>query len=108
MDQTAAEEDVVGFAGDALGGLDILVNNAGIIHREDSIDMTLDDWRRVLSGTSIPFGCCLRRQASAWFRKDQARSSSCRLCWRRKAACDVPAYASSKHAVVGLTKAFCQ
>ena len=48
MDQAAAA-DVIDFASDALGGLDILVNNAGIIHREASVDMPLDDWRRVLS-----------------------------------------------------------
>jgi 2-deoxy-D-gluconate 3-dehydrogenase len=48
MDQAAAEE-VVRFATGALGGLDILVNNAGIIHREDSADMPLEEWRRVLS-----------------------------------------------------------
>ena len=48
MDQAAAA-DVTGFAKDALSGLDILVNNAGIIHREDLVDMPLEEWRRVLS-----------------------------------------------------------
>ena len=48
MDEAAAAE-VIGFATKALGGLDILVNNAGIIHRGDSADMALQDWRRVLS-----------------------------------------------------------
>ena len=45
----AAAGGVVDFAADALGGLDILVNNAGIIHREDSADLALENWRRVLS-----------------------------------------------------------
>ena len=48
MDASAANE-VVDFASNALGGLDILVNNAGIIHRENSVDMPIDAWRRVLS-----------------------------------------------------------
>jgi NAD(P)-dependent dehydrogenase (short-subunit alcohol dehydrogenase family) len=30
-----------------LGGLDILVNNAGIITRGPSVDMTLEEWRRI-------------------------------------------------------------
>ena len=48
MDATEASE-VIRFATEALGGLDILVNNAGIIHRENSVDLPLDDWRRGLS-----------------------------------------------------------
>lgn len=32
----------------AWGGLDVLFNNAGISVRDDFLDVTLDDWRRVL------------------------------------------------------------
>ena len=106
MDQAAAE-DVVSFASDALGGMDILVNNAGIIHREDSIEMPLDEWRRVLSVNldsvwllSQAAGKCMVAQGSGKIIIVSSVLAS-------QGGLHVPAYASSKHAVVGLTKALC-
>lgn len=106
MDQAAAEK-VIGFASDAMGGLDILVNNAGIIHREDSTDMPLDDWRRVLSVNLV--SAWLFSQATG--RRMIARGSGKIIIVSSVLASQgglrVPAYASSKRAVVGLTKALC-
>jgi gluconate 5-dehydrogenase len=33
---------------EAAGGIDVLVNNAGIQHREPLVDVSLEDWRRVI------------------------------------------------------------
>lgn len=106
MDEAAAAE-VVGFASDTLGGLDILVNNAGIIHREDSVDMPLDEWRRVLSVNLD----------SVWLLSQAAgRKMVAQGCGRivivssvlgTQGGLRVPAYAASKHAVIGLTRALC-
>ncbi|MFI6703136.1 SDR family oxidoreductase [Streptomyces sp. NPDC050509] len=46
------DEDAVARAVDSIesevGALDILVNNAGVQHREPLVDVSLDDWRRVV------------------------------------------------------------
>jgi 2-deoxy-D-gluconate 3-dehydrogenase len=106
MDMASARE-VVGFAADALGGLDILVNNAGIIHREDSAEMPLDDWRRVLS-VNLDSVWLLSQAAG---RKMLAQASGkiviVSSVLGAQGGLRVPAYASSKHAVLGLTKALC-
>jgi 2-deoxy-D-gluconate 3-dehydrogenase len=44
----AAAEQAVEQAQAALGGLDVCVCNAGTIHREPALDVSLEDWRRVL------------------------------------------------------------
>jgi len=103
----AAAEDVTGFASDALGGLDILVNNAGIIHREKSVDLALDDWRRVLSvnldSVWLLSQAAGRRMVAQGAGKIVIVSS---VLGAQGGLC-VSAYTSSKHAVVGLTKALC-
>jgi gluconate 5-dehydrogenase len=42
---SAAVDDIEG----AIGPIDILVNNAGIQHREPLVDVSLEDWNRVLA-----------------------------------------------------------
>jgi NAD(P)-dependent dehydrogenase (short-subunit alcohol dehydrogenase family) len=55
------------------GGLDILVNNAGIITRGPSVDMTLEEWRRIeavnIDGVFLATKACvplLRERATRW------------------------------------------
>ncbi len=106
MDASAANE-VVDFASNALGGLDILVNNAGIIHRENSVDMPIDAWRRVLSvnldSVWLLSQAAGRKMVDQGFGKIVIVSSVLGF----QGGLRVPAYASSKHAVIGLTKALC-
>ena len=106
MDADAAEK-VIGFAENALGGIDILVNNAGIIHRNASVDMALDDWRRVLS-VNLDSVWLLSQAAG---RRMVARGSGKIIIVSSvlgtQGGLTVPAYAASKHAVIGLTRALC-
>ena len=106
MTESSAEE-VIAFASDALGGLDILVNNAGIIHREPSTDMPLDDWRRVLAvnldSVWLLSQAAVKRMVAQGAGKIVIVSSVLGF----QGGLRVPAYASSKHAVLGLTKALC-
>lgn len=106
MDEAAATE-VVGFAKDALGGLDILVNNAGIIHREASVDMPFEDWRRVL-GVNLD-SVWLLSQAAGRHMVEQGAGKIVIVAsvLSSQGGLMVSGYAASKHAVVGLTQALC-
>ena len=106
MDEAAASE-VVRFATDALGGLDILVNNAGIIHREDSTDMPLDDWRRVLSVNLDSVWLLSQAAGRQMVAQGSGKIVIVASVLSSQGGLRVPAYASSKHAVVGLTRALC-
>ncbi len=106
MDQAAAAE-VIGFARDALGGLDILVNNAGIIHREESTDMPLDDWRRVLSVNLDSVWLLSQAAGKHMVAQGSGKIVIVSSVLGSQGGVFVPGYASSKHAVLGLTKALC-
>ncbi len=103
----AAADDVAGRASDALGGLDILVNNAGMIHRAETTDTSLEDWRRVLAvnldAVWLMSQACGRRMLAQGAGKIVIVSS----VLGGQGGLRVPAYASSKHAVIGLTRALC-
>ncbi len=58
-----SEDDVrrmVGAAKDAFGGLDILVNNAGIENQLPTMELTLEDWERVLRTNLTGAFLCMR------------------------------------------------
>ena len=58
-----SEPDVVAMvakAADAFGGLDILVNKAGIENKVPTLEMTLQDWERVLRTNLTGAFLCLR------------------------------------------------
>jgi NAD(P)-dependent dehydrogenase (short-subunit alcohol dehydrogenase family) len=98
-------KDVVQTIIDQAGSLDILINAAGITHRSPAIDMSLEDWDRVLrinlTGT---FLCC---QAAARVMRNQEgggamvniASLSSFMGWSL-----VAGYGASKAAVVQLTE----
>jgi 2-deoxy-D-gluconate 3-dehydrogenase len=106
MDEAAAEE-VTRFASDALGGLDILVNNAGIIHREESVDMPLEEWRRVLSVNLDSVWLLSQAAGRRMTKQGSGKIVIVSSVLGTQGGLRVPAYASSKHAVLGLTKALC-
>ncbi len=101
----AAAQDVIGFASDALGGLDILVNNAGIIHREDSTEMPLEDWRRVLSINLDSVWLLSQAAGRRMIEQGSGKIVVVASVLSSQGGLRVPAYASSKHAVLGLTRA---
>ncbi len=103
----AAAAQVVDFAKGALGGLDILVNNAGIIHREDSIEMPLDDWRRVMSVNLDSVWLLSQAAGRHMVAQGAAKIITVASVLSHQGGLRVPGYASSKHAVLGLTRALC-
>lgn len=106
MDEAAAAE-VIGFAADTLGGLDILVNNAGIIHREDSAKMALADWRRVLSVNLDSVWLLSQAAGRRMLAQGAGKIVIVASVLGSQGGLRVPAYAASKHAVIGLTRALC-
>ncbi|MEC3860279.1 SDR family oxidoreductase [Mesobacterium sp. TK19101] len=106
MDERAASE-VIDFAADTLGGLDILVNNAGIIHREDSTRMPLADWRRVLSVNLDSVWLLCQAAGTRMVAQGGGKIVIVSSVLGSQGGLRVPAYAASKHAVLGLTKALC-
>jgi 2-deoxy-D-gluconate 3-dehydrogenase len=106
MDEAAAER-VIGFAAKALGGLDILVNNAGIIHREASVDMPLADWRRVLAVNLDSVWLLSQAAGKRMVAQGSGKIVIVTSVLGTQGGLRVPAYASSKHAVIGLTRALC-
>jgi 2-deoxy-D-gluconate 3-dehydrogenase len=106
MDEAGAAE-VIGFAAEALGGVDILVNNAGIIHREDSVDMPLDDWRRVLSVNLDSVWLLSQAAGRRMVAQGSGKIVIVASVLGSQGGLRVPAYAASKHAAIGLTRALC-
>ncbi len=106
MDEAAAAE-VTRFAQDAMGGLDILVNNAGIIHREASVDMALGDWRRVLSVNLDSVWLLSQAAGKLMIGQGAGKIVIVSSVLGSQGGLKVPAYAASKHAVIGLTRALC-
>jgi len=106
MDEAAAS-DVIGVAADALGGLDILVNNAGIIHRGDSAEMAFADWRRVLSVNLDSVWLLSQAAGRRMVAQGSGKIVIVSSVLGTQGGLRVPAYAASKHAAIGLTRALC-
>jgi 2-deoxy-D-gluconate 3-dehydrogenase len=97
---------VVGEAVAVFGGVDILVNNAGIIRRADLLDYSEDDWDSVLD-VNLKAAFLLSQAAARHMAetKRQGRIVNVASMLSFQGGIRVPAYAASKHGIVGLTKA---
>ena len=95
----------VDAAGTALGRLDVLVNAAGIREIAPVLDLSYEEWRRVvdvnLSGTFLPSQAFARRLVAAGRQGSIVNLAS---TLGLMAAPQRAAYVASKHGVVGLTK----
>ena len=107
MDVTerASVEDAVGEAAAALGSLDILVNNAGVTANKSFLDMTREEWDRVID-TNLT-GAFSVAQAAARRMQEQGGGAIVNIAsiLGLRVAGHVPAYVASKAGVVQLTKA---
>src|SRR5277367_4631670 len=95
------------------GRIDALVNNAGIIRRAPAVDFSESDWNEVLRvNLSSPFFLC-QAAAKWWLTGGREKSGpETRLkivniasLLSFQGGITVPAYAASKHGIVGITKA---
>jgi 2-deoxy-D-gluconate 3-dehydrogenase len=87
------------------GGIDILVNNAGTIRRADSLDVTGEDWDAVLNTNlrSVFFLSQALARHMAERRSGKIINVASLLSFQ--GGIRVPAYAASKSALAGMTRA---
>lgn len=88
-----------------MGPVDILVNNAGIIHREPAVAHAPDAWRQVLSVNLDTIWHLSQILGAGMVERRYGRIVSIASLLSFQGGINVPSYAASKHAVVGLTKA---
>jgi 2-deoxy-D-gluconate 3-dehydrogenase len=90
---------------DELGGLDILVNNAGMIHRAPAVDYPADKWNDVLAVNLDAVFHLSQNAGRHMLAQGHGRIINIASMLSFQGGVFVPAYAASKHAVAGLTKA---
>lgn len=98
---------MVACAEQTFGGLDILMNNAGITGQLAPIHETTDEnWRKVMSVNMDPVFRITRDFVPLLKRSAHARVINTASVCSKYAIPLVGVYTASKHAVLGLTKAF--
>jgi 2-dehydro-3-deoxy-D-gluconate 5-dehydrogenase len=105
LSSTGPVRDVVGAAVNLNGRLDIVVNNAGIIRRADSLDVDEADWDAVID-TNLKSVFFLSQAAARHMAANGGgKIINIASLLSFQGGIRVPAYAASKSAVAGLTRA---
>ncbi len=108
LSSTSVINSIIEGAVNAFGSADILVNNAGMILRCDAIDVTEEDWMKVINvNENVVF---FLSQAFAKYNilnKRPAKIINICSMLSYQGGIRVPAYTASKSAILGLTRALC-
>jgi 2-dehydro-3-deoxy-D-gluconate 5-dehydrogenase len=96
---------VADAAEDVAGTIDILVNNAGTIRRHPAVEYPIDDWDVVLRTNVDSVFLLSQRLGRAMVQRRRGKIVNIASLLSFSGGITVPAYAASKHAVAGLTKA---
>jgi 2-deoxy-D-gluconate 3-dehydrogenase len=105
LSSTAPVRDVVAAAIQLNGRLDIVVNNAGIIRRADSLDVDEADWDAVVD-TNLKSVFFLSQAAARHMAANGGgKIVNIASLLSFQGGIRVPAYAASKSAIAGLTRA---
>jgi 2-deoxy-D-gluconate 3-dehydrogenase len=85
--------------------VDVLVNNAGVIVRRPALDVGLEDWRWVQDINVTALWLVSQRVGATMVTRGAGKLVNVASMLSFRGGQDRSAYAASKHAVVGLTKA---
>jgi 2-deoxy-D-gluconate 3-dehydrogenase len=98
-------QTLIGRAVERFGRLDILVNSAGVQHRQPAMEFDLAQWDRILS--LMLTGVFELGQQAAKIMAAQGGGKIINIASLNgfQGGWTIPAYASAKHGVLGLTKA---
>jgi 2-dehydro-3-deoxy-D-gluconate 5-dehydrogenase len=88
------------------GPIDILVNNAGIVRRAPAVEYSLADWDVVMRTNLDATFILSQHYGSEMIDRGAGKIINIASLLAFSGGITVPAYAASKHAVAGLTKAF--
>ena len=91
-------------AHDVTGDIDVLINNAGISFHGLIIDMTADDWRRVLAANTDGIVFVTREVLPMMIIKGGGRIVNISSVWGVRGAANEAAYSTSKAAILGFTR----
>jgi 2-deoxy-D-gluconate 3-dehydrogenase len=105
LSTTAPVRDVVDAAVALNGRLDIVVNNAGIIRRADSLDVEEADWDAVIDTNLKSVFFLAQAAARHMAQHGGGKIVNIASLLSFQGGIRVPAYAASKSAVAGLTRA---
>jgi 2-deoxy-D-gluconate 3-dehydrogenase len=89
-----------------LGSLDILVNNAGIIRRTPALDHSQQDWDDVMRINLDAVFHLTQAAARVMAKAGGGSIVNIASMLSYQGGINVPSYTASKHAIVGLTRAF--
>ena len=89
------------------GPLDILVNNAGIQHRRPLLELSEDDWRRVLDTNLTSAFLVARAVAPEMVARGRGKIVNVASLQARLARPGIGAYAASKGGLAMLTRSMC-
>ncbi|PFH47968.1 hypothetical protein AMATHDRAFT_6233 [Amanita thiersii Skay4041] len=88
-----------------LGAVDAMVANAGIVHVSPIIDMTPDQWDRMLSVHARGVFLCYKHAATQMIKQGRGgRLVGASSAWGKQGAPNVAHYCAAKFAVRGLTQ----
>jgi NAD(P)-dependent dehydrogenase (short-subunit alcohol dehydrogenase family) len=91
--------------GESLGPIDILVNNAGVTRRAYIMDLTEDDWDRIMRVNAKGVFFCLQRVAREMIpRRRGVIVNIASIAAKGYAGASNAIYAGSKAAVIGMTR----
>ncbi len=106
LSRPGAVDTVITRTKELAGRADILVNNAGIILREDAMDVSEENWDKVINlNQRLVFFLSQAVAKEFFFPAGGGKIINIASMLSFQGGIRVPAYAASKSAVVGMTKA---
>ncbi len=105
VSDAASIERLVSGAIERLGRVDILVNNAGVALASALHKTTLDDWNRLFAVNATSAFLCLKGFLPGMVERGWGRVINVASIAGLRGDRYIAAYAASKHALVGLTRA---